>query len=463
MKILFIQKWKYEQEGIMSIAAMLRKHDHTVSVLVDCLEKDTISSIRKNHTDLICVACSTAEEGWALSLLRKLKESFDVLTVLGGIHPTALPEVINNEGVDIICRGEGEYAILELVERLEHNQDIRRIRNLWVKNKGVVYRNTLRPLVQKLDTLPFPDRTIYQGYSQITRSPFGAFIFSRGCIYNCNFCYSASLKRLYGVTKHFVRWKSVSYSIDEIDTTLSKYPKKTIHFTDSIFGVDRKWRDKFLRQYRKRIGVPFTCNIRPEMINDQYVRNLRDAGCFGVLIGIETGNERIRNRILNKNMINQHIVRAALILKKHKLDLLTENMFGLPNETALDALETVRLNREIKADYVLSNFLQLFPGLPIVEYLREHNLIQAGNKASFYGMSSPMVANQENNAIIKIHCLFHYLVKIPIPLSTVMAVLPILPIQLLRHLRIYNQWNHMSFHRLSKMQLLENWRLRMWK
>jgi len=367
MRIAFVQDWRYEQPGIMSIASVLKQHGHHVEVFVDSLEPDVIDALRRMNPGIVCFSCTTPEEPWVLRRAAATKRALRVPIVVGGVHPTMFPQLIDSIAVDIICRGDGEYPLLELVDALESGDDPIHIRNLWVKVSGRVHKNSLRPLL-RLDRLPYPDSSVYDKYAMFRQSPFAGFIFSRGCIYECNFCYSHSLRKLYSGKGQYLRTKTADYAINEVISRVLRKKITTVHFYDSIFGVNQGWASEFLRRYRDRVGISFTCNARPELLTVDYVKKLKEAGCRAVTIGVETGDENIRNKILHKQMSDRDLFAAAKLLRKYGIKLLTENMFSLPHETYERALKTVYINKKLKSDYVLSNFLQ--PSFII--YLKAH-------------------------------------------------------------------------------------------
>ena len=460
MHIVFVQKWKYEQPGIASISALLKKHGHRVEVIVDCLEKDVVSEVRAASPDVIFFSVTTPEEDWVFSLSVSIKNQSNIPVVVGGMHATIFPEIIMHPGVDILCRGEGEYAALDLLQAMQNNEPYHGIANLWVKQNGNIHKNAVRPLIQNLDNLPFPDHSIYDKYVAIRDFPWAGFILTRGCHFGCSFCYSHRLREFYKHEPGFVRRKSVDYAIQEIATYVSRYKITSIHFYDSVFGIDIEWAIDFLNKYGRKIGISFTCNIRPEIATEEYLSALQRAGCRGVTIGIETGNERLRNDILKKNMSNSSLIRTALLLKKYGIELLTENMFGLPGETYQDAISTVILNKRMHAKYVLSNLLQPFPNLQVTDYCRKRGILNEG-KPTFYSKSLSLIKNPELDKILPIHYLLYYLVKIPFMLQLLRPLLPYFPIRWLQPLKLYNQINFLRFYRIPITKVIENHKLRM--
>ena len=144
-----------------------------------------------------------------------LKENFDIPILIGGGHPTVLPEyVISDHNVDMICIGEGEGAIVELADRMEKNQDYSNILNLWIKTDKGIVKNTIRPLLQDLDSLPFPDRDLFYRYGCFAGNLY--FISGRGCPFQCTYCCEHSFREIYKGRGKYNRLSSIYNIISEL-------------------------------------------------------------------------------------------------------------------------------------------------------------------------------------------------------------------------------------------------------
>ncbi len=164
MKILFItQPFIIEPLGIMYLSAQLKKSKHQTDLITT--EEDYLKKIKDWKPDLIAYSVITGSQHDYFKLNNEIKEKFpNILTFMGGPFITFSPETIKKENIDIICIGEGEEAITELANKLEKKQDITKIKNLWVKRKGKVYKNPIRPYIKNLDEIDFPDREIIYKY-----------------------------------------------------------------------------------------------------------------------------------------------------------------------------------------------------------------------------------------------------------------------------------------------------------
>ena len=380
MRTLFLQNNGIQESiGVANLAGILKSGGHEVDLLLVSHTPDLIGAIRKYDPGLVAFSALTGVHHSIEKLAVRIKRELDVPIIVGGPHPTYSPEMIFGDGIDIICRGEGELAMLELADALEHDRDVTKIRNLHVKTRsGTVHRNELRPAVP-LDELPFPDRELYYKYKFLRDMPMKRFISSMGCPYPCTFCHEPVIRDLYrkDTKSEYVRRKSVARTIAEIKYIADRYPLNHVHFSDDLFFIRNsyQWLEEFAEHYAREIGIPFNCNIRYDSVNQVAADLLEKAHCYGAAVGLESGNETIREIVIKKRSKNDHIVEGARLLREKRIKVLTTNMIGLPGETLDNALETVELNMRLKSDYVRANTFLLFPGLPLVEYARSNGYV----------------------------------------------------------------------------------------
>ena len=370
MKILFIQNLGINESlALADLSAFLKSKGHSCDLLIEKNERNLYDSIRKFSPDIFVIPWDIGTLSWVLKISAKIKKVFTKPIVYCGTYPSFYPHIaINYPGVEIICIGETEYAILDLAERLENGKDISDTKNLWVKKDGKLYDNEIRPFIADLDMLPLPDRDIYFKYRYLRDFTLKRFVSGRGCANSCSFCYNPLLRARFAGKGSYVRKKSVYRVIQEIEDVREKAVVKSIHFSDDIFINDKVWLRKFSHEYKEKINLPFTCNASVELVDEETVELLKTAHCTGVAIGIETGNESLRNLILNKKITNHQIIEAARLIKKHGLFLATFNMMALPGEDINDAFETLSLNIKIKTDNARICFAFPLPGTELAEY-----------------------------------------------------------------------------------------------
>lgn len=415
MKIAFVQEFLGPQFGIMYIASVLKQAGYNCEVFVRGLEKDIVQAVSQSNSDLIGFSCVTGFHRWVEEKIIEIKKEKDIPIIVGGPHPTYFPEMIFLKAIDGICLGEGESAVLEFVKKFENQQDWTSTQNFWFNTKNGIKKNPVRDLINDLDPLPFPDREIYDKYTffkTLTEIPINI---SRGCPYRCYFCYNPAKQQLYKYAKTYTRWRSAGNVIRELQILLRKYPRaKSVIISDDIIEFNKVWITEFSRGYKEKINLPFFASIRPDFIDKDTIRKLKEANCFCLSIGIETGNERLRREVLGKTISNDSILRAGRLIKESGIKLRTSNMFFIPSETINDAFETVKINIRIKTDYPWAYMLQPYPGTTIYEYAREI----LNNKFSVdtidpLGLSKPCIRLKDGGKILVVQRLFYYAVKIP--------------------------------------------------
>ncbi|KPJ67937.1 hypothetical protein AMJ44_07040 [candidate division WOR-1 bacterium DG_54_3] len=378
--------------GIASLSSILKGEGHQTSLIhiTQPINKyDFIKRIRSDDPDLIGFSSTSHHARFVKELASWLVEAkVEVPTIYGGIHPTIVAEEsIAMDGIDMICRGEGEAALAELCHRIEKKQDTKDIENLWVKTDGKITRNPIRPLLDDLDRLPFPDRSIFN-YSNLLdeREGVAVFLASKGCPYSCTYCTNHLLRKIYGKGSKTVRFRSVDNVIAEIKQVLYNYPHiNSIIFHDDILLLKRTWAEEFTEKYRSEINIPFICNARADVTDEAVVNLLKKAGCSHVKFGIESGNAEIRSRVLNRHMTNDQIKKAFALCRKAGLMTLSFNMVGIPYETPDTILDTIKLNASIGVNYIQATIYQPYQGTKLNELCREQNFYGSeGLGPSFY-------------------------------------------------------------------------------
>ena len=424
--ILFLQNLPFEYMGPMYISALLKKHGHRCRLIIVSEHKDYLDEIREYDPDIIAFSTMTGPHKWVLETAEKVKTIVDKPVILGGAHPTFFPEIINDPSVDIVCMGEGEYAALELADKIDKGEDISGIKNLWIKKEGKIIRNELRPLIRDLDELPFPDRTLYDDCAILRSVPAMKFLTGRGCPYRCSFCFNHKFNEMYRGLGGVVRKRGADSLISEIKETSQKYGLKLIRFPDDTFTGNRRWLLEFLNKYKEEIKLPYTGLARANELNEDSVKMLKSSGCLNIYFGLETGDEEMRNKILKKNLTDKQIIDAAALLRKHRVRFGTYNMFGLPDETLTMAFKTIKLNRKIKPDYVINNVFQPYPKTEIADYAAEHGMLNPSIGYLETMNEGSILQVKDINRLINL-CRFAYLaVKAPAltPLINVLIKLP---------------------------------------
>jgi anaerobic magnesium-protoporphyrin IX monomethyl ester cyclase len=434
LKLLFLQRDSLMvQTGVMSLSAVLKQNGHECDILVENLERDFFGAITESKPDVIGISCTTGLHLWARQTARMIKKKLHVPIAVGGPHPTFYPDSMRDSSIDIICIGEAEHAIAELAEKIDRGDDIASISNLWVRDsRGQVHKNPLRPLIQDLDALPFVDRDLYHKYKPLRAYEHSPLIITgRGCPYSCSFCFNKTLREMYSRTEgRYVRRRSVMNVINEIRRIQATYDLRRILFMDDTFILDSEWVASFLEAYRQLVAIPFSCLVRADLIDEQIVEALKNAGCFFVRMGIESGNDQLRNQVLNKRITTEQIQNAARLIKKHGIKIATNSILGIPGETVDTALQTLRMNMRIRPDFAWCALMQPYPGTELANYAIKHRYLE--DDFSFddldhsYFFSTPMMI-RDKTTITNLQKFFSISVAFPFILPAVRCLAKLRP------------------------------------
>ncbi|MGD8397351.1 MAG: radical SAM protein [Anaerolineae bacterium] len=389
MHLLFIVKEiDNEPQGILLISSLLKQAGHQVSLVV-ATEEDPVEAALRLRPDVVGYTVYTGPHNWYLDLNQRIRARLPgVFSIFGGPHPTFFPEMIEREGVDGICLGEGEYAMLDLMNAVEREDGATvlpdpAIANWWFKLNGgpgragedEFVRNPLRPLLTdaELDELPFADRELlYAAHKQSHRTKIKPFITGRGCPYDCAFCFNKAYSNLYGGKGRRFRRRSPGNVIREIRSVVAAHDVRFVLFMDDTFILQDQWLEEFMGRYKMEVGLPFWCQVRANLVTDDKIALFKDAGCVSVSFGLEAGNDRLRNAVLNRNMSREEILGAADILRRHDVAFMTNNMLGLPTGTLENDFETLALNAECQPAYANVFLFQPYPKTALGEWAYEH-------------------------------------------------------------------------------------------
>ncbi len=347
----------------------------------------------------------------AMQLTSVLQEALDIPLVLGGVHPTVMPEE-SLQLADIVCVGEGEEALLELVTKIEAGEDFTGIKNLYVKRDGEIIRNLKRPLVQDLDSLPFFDFGLDEHYiydnttgrlepmtldllersfpmephiegsfnDSYTRTKSYKTMTTRGCPHHCTFCAEKALADIYPGEK-YLRRRSVPNVIEEL-----LWVKENLPFVESIFLFDDVFLARptpeiveFGKQYKEKIGMPFHIQASPSTVTDERIDALVDAGMVFVEMGIQSTSQNGKE-LYKRKTSERTILKAADVLAKH-LDRISPPCYHVildnPWESPEDTAETLRTVTKLPRPFWLKRAsLVCFPGTELYYKAKADGIIK---------------------------------------------------------------------------------------
>jgi len=434
MKVLFVYK-NAEWMGVEYLSSMLKSAGHETDLVFDPgagdieykipfvenifpVKQMMVEKAVQYQPDLIAFSCLTNMWGWVKEMAASFKSRLDVPIIVGGLHPTVMPEaVISYEHIDMICVGEGEDALLELVNSMEAGAIDSNIQNLWFKKEGMVTRNNVRSFRQNLDELPIPDKELFFKYGCFKDRLYT--MTARGCPYSCTYCFNDHYKtKTYEGKGAYVRQRNVANVINELKIFMGRYPIKEVFFYDDIFTLNEEWLNTFYGEYKQNIGLPFKCLIKPGTVKSEMAYKLKDAGLVYADVGIESGDEMLRRKHLKRRMSDSTIFETADILKNAGISFTTLNIAGFPGETASQMFKTLRMNQELKPTTALFSTFYPYPGTELGEkVLKKGYISEAGWKKLSAGTGSyrenSVLRLPENETVKWITVFAPILVKVP--------------------------------------------------
>ncbi len=419
--------------GTTLVAGNLRHGGHEVDVFVVANHLDkTIRELKQYKPDAVAFSVISGSHQEYIIIARTIKRKLNIPIIWGGPHATFFPKIIEEDYADVVCVGEGEEAALEFANSFDAlgGKIPTDIKNLWVKVDGKIYRNAVRPRIKNLNELPYPARDLFFNKFPIMKNHgIKAFLAHRGCPHKCTYCFNHSYNKMY---REEAGDKKVLYSrfpdsiVDEILWLKKRETIKTVHFVDDVFTVDKKWTLKFADIYAKRCGIPFSINARFDHFDEEIVSSLAKAGLCLVYAGIESGNEHIRNTVMEREQSLEEIYYAGNLFKKYGVKLLTENVIGNPGETFDMAMETLEVNMKLKPNIANASVFAPYPGLKMTQYAIDKGYFD-GNfdklEATYYKSVLKFEKEEDGRKIYNLRCFFSLLTHHPWLLSFVKPLL----------------------------------------
>ncbi|MBU2637811.1 MAG: B12-binding domain-containing radical SAM protein [Nanoarchaeota archaeon] len=407
MKIVLISTSTYpSDQGLRTISSCLKRAGHKVKMVFMPMAEDyslrysqkalqQLKSICKD-AGLIGVSAYASTSPRAEQAIHFL-EQFHVPLVWGGPHATISPEMCIKH-CDIICRGEGEEAMLELAARIEKGKDYSNVANLWIRKGSEVIKNDVRNMPDCLDCYAQPDYDL-EDHFILERGklvPFQEkhlngmifFMTTRGCPNSCSYCSNFLYRQLYHGHGKLLRSYSIDYVIDELKRLKNKFPSVGVFDIrdETFFARPLEDIKLFAERYKKEVGIRWKCLADPTTMNEGKLRLLVDAGLTDIIIGIQSGSDRLNFEVYKRFIKKEQVVKAAKIANKFKgklavmYDMITTN----PYETPDDVLASINILREIPKPYFLSvNNLVFFLGTPLYEKALKDGIIKTKKDSAF--------------------------------------------------------------------------------
>ncbi len=380
MNILYVVKGLsiIEPLGILQLSAITKLEGHS-SFLGVIEEGDVINKIEKYNIDLVAFSVLSTEAKNFFQLAQQIRRSYHNITIIvGGPHPTHFPKIADIWPIDAVVIGEGDFIIGKITENLTAGKDLSNIHNVHTKH----HKSELLPLVDNLDEIPYPDRDLIHNVAPFKYIRMKSFMASRGCPYNCAYCFNNAYKNLYKKRGKMYRRRSVENLIREIELVKEKYPMDSLRFGDDVFITKYDdWIEEFAEKYSSRISLPFYFLISPNLITKKLIKLLKDAGLHSIGLSIETGNEELRRTVLKRPITNETILNAYSILHDFDINTFSNSILGLPDSSLEDDLMSLNFSFRCKPTYNSFTVFTPFPGTELHKLCEEKGYLK--NVSSF--------------------------------------------------------------------------------
>ncbi len=360
----------WQPVGTLSVAAVLQKAGHDVRFINGAFltHGQILAEIRHFKPQFIGLYSTTF--GWnkakkTASDLRKLFSN-DCFICAGGPYPIAVRERCLEDAetdIDAVVTGEGEFTVLEIVERLQSGKSLDGVLGVVYREGRTIAANPPRPLITDLDSLPFPARELLGDAGRYIpppgtyrKKPVAVMITSRGCNRHCIYCFQLDKERKSGI-----RYRSVDNVMREIEL-LIRQGYKEIKFLDDTFAANYDRAMKIAGEIRnRRLSIAWFASACVNQVDKPLLRAFRDAGCWAVLFGAESGVQKNLNTIRKGTTLEQ-IKAAVRAAQDVGLQVSTPFMFGIPGETFEEGLETIDFAVKLNPDIANFHAITPFPG-----------------------------------------------------------------------------------------------------
>ncbi|MDP3726659.1 MAG: radical SAM protein [bacterium] len=306
---------------------------------------DLNEKINSFGPNLIAMSCTESTFLLGVEVIKRIehRDSRDMPVILGGSFAIYAPKrALDFPEIDIACLGEGERPLLELCQRMERGESYRSVAGLAFRDEsGKVFKNPPAALIKPDDNPTDFDLGLFDS-ERLVRPMAGklyrmaAVETIRGCVYHCTFCNSRNTGS---------RKKSMAKVREEILYYRDHHAVEYIFFwADTFLMMSKRELDEFCEMYQD-VKLPFWVQTRVETITDWRLKKLKDVGLHRIAMGIENGDEKFRQKIVEKEFSNADAVRATEIIAETGISYNTNNIVGFPFETPEIAMQTVELNR----------------------------------------------------------------------------------------------------------------------
>jgi len=364
--------------GLLYIATCIQEAGHEVELVDGAFwtQKEVIDKVKAFRPGFVGVSANASMFKKAAKTAEDIKAIDPSIHVtVAGPYPSAVEEkcLEQCEFFDSVVVGEGEETVPELVAKIEAGDSLAGVPGVAYRAAdGAIIKNEPRPLIEDLDTIPIPDRTLLGDFEKYEsppgsykQKPIAIVMTSRGCKARCIYCFQMKGERR-------IRFRSVENVMDEIEELINRYGFREIRFLDETFTADRERAMEIFRQIRERkLKFSFYVSSRVNTVDYELLKEMKKAGCWAILYGAESGVQKNLNTMKKGIKLDQ--TRAAVkAAKKAGLKVYTPFIIGIPGETYEEALQTIDFAIELDPHYANFHSMTPFPGTELYENIDEY-------------------------------------------------------------------------------------------
>lgn len=369
--------------GTLSVAAAMQQAGHEVEFLNGAfLSREEImravAAAAPEFVGLYSTAFGWPKAKQAAAEIKKVLP--EVFVTVGGPYPIAVGEacLADCPWVDAVVTGEGELTVVELLERLSARTSFSGVVGLAFREAGQIIVNEPRPLITDLDGVPFPARDLLgeAGHyipppATYRRKPVAVVMTSRGCNRKCIYCFQIDKERRSGI-----RYRSIANVIEEIELCLSQGYREIKFIDETLAGDYDRAMQLALAIKERKLDFTWFASARVDQVDRPLLQAFREAGCWAILLGAESGVQKNLNTI-RKGISLEQIRLAVRAAQGVGLKVFTPFIFGIPGETFAEGLKTIEFACELNPDVANFHSLTPFPGTELYDNLEKYGTVSS--------------------------------------------------------------------------------------
>jgi anaerobic magnesium-protoporphyrin IX monomethyl ester cyclase len=377
--IYYILRLKTPPLGLAYVAAVLKQANHQVKIIDLNVESVDYQTLPYSDFDLVGISVDTTRYPIALKIAEAVKRQ-KRMVVAGGQHVTFFDSETLSTGLfDFVVRGEGEYTMLDLVQHIEEGDSFQEVEGISYLSDGELIRTPSRPLIEDLDSLPFPARDLLplQNYTVTLKGRFMTpALTSRGCPFNCDFC---SASQFFG---RKWRTRSIENVMEELKLLYKNYGYRAVAFFDDHFTLNSNRMVEFCENILKNNWDLYWwafSRVDSVVKNEELVELMAKAGLKQVFIGFESGSQEVLDSY-GKNLDAHDSFKAMEILKRYKISVWASFVIGALNETKKMIKQTIKFANRLNPHYIQFGILTPYPGTVLYEKVKNRLLTKNWSK-----------------------------------------------------------------------------------